>query len=177
MNVRAALKGQYLAALAMLRQAINECPEALWRGDGRPNDFWRVAYHALFFTHLYLHRRVEDFRPWAKHRDEAECLGPPHHSPHRPPTACEPFTRTEMTEYLQLCADLVAEAVETMDLDAVECGFPWYQIPKLDHQINNIRHLQHHTALLADRLRRTQGTDVHWVGFRCAAQPETAEPA
>ena len=31
--VRAALKTQYHAALAMLRQAIELCPDAIWRSD------------------------------------------------------------------------------------------------------------------------------------------------
>lgn len=165
MDVRAALKGQYRAALAMLSQAITDCPEAVWNGNGQPTDFWRVAYHALFFTHLYLHPTVEAFRPWAKHRGEAECLGPPHDAPHRPPKSCDAYSKTEMLEYLALCGSFVDTAVDQMDLDAAECGFPWYRIPKLDHQINNIRHLQHHTALLAGRLRQAQGTDVRWVGF------------
>ena len=60
---------------------------------------------------------------------------------------------------------MVDASVDTMDLDAETCGFPWYKIPKLDHQINNIRHVQHHAALLSGRLRRAEGIDVLWVGF------------
>ena len=56
-------------------------------------------------------------------------------------------------------ADTVA-AVDRLDLDAWECGFPWYRLPKLDHQINNIRHIQHHAALLAGRLRLAAGTGI-----------------
>jgi hypothetical protein len=52
-----------------------------------------------------------------------------------------------------------------MNVQARDCGFSWYQLPKLDHQINNIRHVQHHAAMLAGRLRLAQGTDVEWVGF------------
>ena len=45
-------------------------------------------------------------------------------------------------------------------------GFPWYRMPKLDHQMMNIRHLQHHTALLSGRLRQVGGIDGGWIGGR-----------
>ncbi len=53
-QTRDALKGQYHAGLRMLRQAIEVCPDDLWEGGDHPNQFWHVAYHGLFYTHLYL---------------------------------------------------------------------------------------------------------------------------
>jgi hypothetical protein len=164
MDVRAALKGQYHAALAMLRQAIDQCPDDLWTAGHHPVAFWRVAYHTLFYTHLYLQPDEEAFRPWAHHRDEYQFLGAPPWAPHREPKVAEPYTKAQMIEYWGLCDEMVGEAVDQLDLDAQECGFPWYRLPKLDHQINNIRHIQHHAALLAGRLRLAVGTDVPWVG-------------
>jgi hypothetical protein len=35
---------------------------------------------------------------------------------------------------------------------------------KLEHQLLNIRHLQHHTAQLADRLRQHAGAGIDWIG-------------
>jgi hypothetical protein len=66
--LRSAIKGQYHAALAMLRQAIERCPDDLWVSDAFPNRTWRMAYHTLYYTHLYLHPKFEDFRPWAHHQ-------------------------------------------------------------------------------------------------------------
>ena len=44
-------------------------------------------------------------------------------------------------------------------------GFWWYgKMPKLDHQVMNIRHTQHHAAQLGDRLKLATGTEVGWVG-------------
>jgi predicted kinase len=37
-----------------LKQAIEKCPDALWNDPADKNRFWHVAYHALFYTHLYL---------------------------------------------------------------------------------------------------------------------------
>ena len=70
MDVRAALKCQYHAALAMLKQVIEPCPDDLWAGEDYPISFWRVAYHTLFFTHLYLQPNEKAFRPWDHHRNE-----------------------------------------------------------------------------------------------------------
>jgi hypothetical protein len=160
MDVRAALKTQYHAALAMLRQAIEECPDDLWDCDDGTPRFWRVAYHALFFTHMYLQRNRKAFRAWEHHRDECQALG----SPRQPAEAMPPYTKAQVLDYWQLCDAMVDGDVDRMDLDAPECGFSWYNLPKLDHQINNIRHVQHHTALLAGRLRSARGIDVKWVG-------------
>ncbi len=165
MQVQAALKGQYHAALAMLRQAIERCPDDLWAGGENPVAFWRVTYHTLFFTHLYLQPNVDGFRPWAQHRDEHECLGVLPYPPHREAIIGEPYTKAQMLEYWQICNELVDTAVDGLDLEAAECGFPWYRLSKLEHHINNIRHVQHHAGLLAGRLRLARGTDVEWVGF------------
>jgi hypothetical protein len=164
MNVQAALKSQYHAALAMLKQAIEQCPEELWDGGGQPVAFWRVAYHTLFFTHLYLQPEEKAFRPWDQHREEYQFLGPLPWPPHRQPQIGEPYTRAQVLEYWRFCDEMVDAAVDQLDLAAPECGFWWYKLPKLDHQINNIRHIQHHAALLAGRLRLAAGIDVGWVG-------------
>jgi hypothetical protein len=37
-------------------------------------------------------------------------------------------------------------------------------VSKLEHQLVSIRHLQHHTAQLADRVRTRVGIGIDWVG-------------
>ncbi len=164
MDIRAALKSQYHAALVMLKQAIEQCPDDLWTGGAESVPFWRVAYHTLFYTHLYLERDEKSFRPWEHHRDEYQYLAALPWPPHRPPRIAEPYTKMQVLDYFRLCDAMVDAAVDRLDLDAPTCGFPWYRMPKLDHQINNIRHIQHHAALLAGRLRLAAGTDIPWVG-------------
>jgi hypothetical protein len=164
MNVQAALKSQYHAALAMLREAIVACPDELWAGSQYPIAFWHVAYHALFYAHLYLQPDEKAFHPWEHHRDEYQFLDALPWPPHRPPKIGEPYTKAQIMDYWRLCDEMVDAAVDRLDLAAPECGFPWYRLPKLDHQINNIRHIQHHAALLAGRVRLAAGKDVGWVG-------------
>ncbi len=69
----------------MLKQAIELCPDGLWTGGNYPVPFWRVAYHALFYTHLYLQPDEKAFRPWEHHRDQYQFLGAVPWPPHAPP--------------------------------------------------------------------------------------------
>jgi hypothetical protein len=43
-------------------------------------------------------------------------------------------------------------------------GFPWYKMGTLEHQLVNIRHIQHHAAMLSARLREGAGIGIDWVG-------------
>ena len=164
MDIKAALKGQYHAALAMLKQAIEECPDSLWTGGEHPSEFWQVAYHAVFYTHLYLMPDEKAFRPWAHSRDEYNFLEALPWPPHDPPKLGEPYTKEEVLEYWAECDAMIDPGVDRLDLDAAECGFPWYDMPKLDHQLMNVRHIEHHTGQLADRMRPAGGDGVGWVG-------------
>jgi hypothetical protein len=82
-TLRQTLKSQYHASLAMLRDAVERCPDELWQAPGHVSAFWQVAYH---------------------------------------------------------------------------------KVSKLEHQLINLRHAQHHTAHLAGRLRAATDQHVKWVG-------------
>jgi hypothetical protein len=159
--MKSALKSQYHAALETLRQCVEQCPPALWDCDsdaGAP--FWRVVYHTIFYTDLYLGLNYKVFEPWKRHRKGAENLG----GAKRKPVPCPAYTRKEILEYWRLCDRMVDQKVEAMDLAAEKCGFWWYRMGKLEHQIVNIRHIQHHAAILSQRLRAAGEKSIHWVG-------------
>jgi hypothetical protein len=158
-------KSQYHAAFSMLEQAIELCPDDLWIG-GDTNKFWHVAYHALFVTHMYLQQNEAAFRPWESHREDYQFLGPSPRDPNRRPKIGDPYTKAQVMEYLGICKAMIDPAVDTLDLEAPESGFWWYKMSKLEHQLVNLRHLQHHTGQLADRIRRHCGVGVAWVGGR-----------
>jgi hypothetical protein len=165
MNIQSALKSQYHAALKTLRFTIEKCPDSFWDdpADGAA-PFWRVVYHALFYTNFYLQQDQNSFTAWSKHREDANFLGDiPADRPH-PPKPCSPYTRAELLEYWRICDEAIDRGVDTLDLSAPQCGFPWYNMPTLEHQILNIRHTQHHAAALATRLRRGAGISIDWVG-------------
>lgn len=154
--IRKALKSQYLAAIQTLQKTIEDCPEGLWTDTQFNNPYWQVAYHALYYTHLYLEQDLEDFQAWEKHREGYEKFTGDR-------SDIRPYTRPELIEYCAFCREKAERDVETLDLDREDSGFYWYQMPKLEHQIVNIRHLQHHAAQLADRLRNSWGLGTPWV--------------
>jgi len=182
--LRSALKSQYHAALAMFRQAIERCPDELWAASrANANPFWRVAYHTLYYTHFYLQPSAAAFRPWALHQTRIQDLddypAPPDiedlcELPHRPPQTGEPYSKTQIMDYWTLCDRLVDVAIDAFDLQDPHCGFSWYKLSKLEHQLVSIRHIQHHTAQLGDRLRSETGDGVDWVGSRRGGETSKA---
>jgi hypothetical protein len=163
METRATILSQYHATLDMLEEAIRTCPDELWADKRFKNAFWHVAYHALFYTHLYLGDGLESFVPWSKGRQEYEILGdtlpwPPHDKPN----IGEPYTKEELLEYCAFCRQVVADKVPALDLEAAS-GFDWVAFGKLELQFYNIRHAQHHIGQLSERLRNGAGAGLHWI--------------
>jgi CheY-like chemotaxis protein len=168
-ELRRLLKSQYRAALAMLREGVERCPDALWDDPAHTNRTWQIAYHALFFARYYGGRDegFQDF--WEGHRRGTQnpdgIAGPP--DPGSPlPLLPEPYTKAEVLAAWAHCAAGVDAAVDALDLDAPQCGFPWYPIPKLEHQLVNLRHIQHHAGQISERLRREAGIGIPWAGAR-----------
>ena len=77
-----------------------------------------------------------------------------------------PYTKSEILTYWSICDQMIDDCVDALDLNSPECGFFWYKISKVEHQIVNIRHIQHHTAQLGDRLRKVADIGISWVGAR-----------
>jgi hypothetical protein len=168
--LRSALKSQYHATLAMLRAAIRQCPDDLWTSsDGHKNPFWRIAYHTLYYTHLYLQPNNRVFRPWEHNQPGIQGFEKPLGARRRP------YTKDEVLAYWAVCDAMVDHAVDTLDLTAPLSGFSWYKIPKLEHQLVNIRHVQYHEAQLADRLRAATGAGVGWADARRKRGRATAQ--
>jgi hypothetical protein len=149
MDAKQVIQSQYLAALSMLKEVVVKCTDALWDAPSNQDKFWRKAYHALFYTHLYLQSAEKDFVPWKKHRG---------------PDSEVPFTKEEVLEYLSFVEKQVVERVPVTDLEA-ESGFHWYPVHKLELQFINIRHIQQHTGELYERLGTRENIELGWSGF------------
>lgn len=179
MEIREALKEQYHAVFAMLEECIETCPNDLWTTPNPMVDdgdrtiyrsFWRISFHAIFFTHLYIGQRVEDFQPppddleVRKRSDFAQIWGPP--------WEVEPYELREETEapskegilaYLRYVDGLVDPIFDRLDLNSSESGIPWYEnFPKLNHEILTLRHLQGHAGQLSELLF-ARGLSTDWV--------------
>jgi hypothetical protein len=153
MDATSVIQSQYLAALAMLEQAVQKCPASVWDDAQDKNRFWLFAFHTLFFTHLYLQPTEEEFVRWHKHREEVD----------NEPFVGEPYTPAEILEYIDFCRDQVAQQLPKLDYTAPS-GFSWLPFNKLELQFYNIRHIQHHTGELYERLGTRAGVELRWVG-------------
>ncbi len=147
------LISQYHAALEMLKQTIQHCPETHWHSRDAQTPFGQVAYHALFYTHLYLQDSQQTFTPWVGHRAE--------YLPSEPPSPALP-DKTTVLEYLAFCEQEVMDKVAGTDLGTTS-GFHWLPFNKLELQLYSIRHIQQHVGELMERLGPAAQA-IDWIG-------------
>lgn len=172
--LRTMLKSQYHATLAMLRQAIDLCPQEIWSDNEHVNSVWQIAYHTLFFTHLYMQPSESAFRPWQHHQSEAQYpdgIPGPSDPNSSLPLLPNPYTKDQVLAYWRVCDQMVDEVIDTLDVLSPESGFSRYKVSKLEHQIINIRHIQHGAAQIADRVRSAADVGVDWVKARLGKEP------
>jgi hypothetical protein len=150
MNIQSVIQSQYLSALAMLKQAIVKCPEVMWDDPQDKDSFWFKAYHALYYTHLYLQATRKDFVRWRGHGK---------------PVSTRPLTKEEVLEYLAFVEQEVIRRVPITDLEA-ESGFRDIRVDKLELQFVNIRHIQQHTGELYERLGSRKDVKLDWAERR-----------
>jgi hypothetical protein len=156
MELRQALKEQYRAGLAMLAECVEKCPEGMWIEGEHPRTFWSIAFHAAFFTHLYLGQSETAFQPWPGCREGSDY--------DELPEGAEIYQRSEILDYLRFIDALVGPTVDQLDLASEETGFSWYpDMGKLSHEMMSLRHLQGHIGQLSELLM-AQGIDTDWVG-------------
>jgi len=163
MNLSRAISSQFLASLEMLKQTIVGCPEFIWNDPDDKTKFWHIAYHALFYTHLYLQDSEQTFTPWSKHRNEYQFIGQVPWPPHAPPHIGEPYDKESVLEYLAFCQQQVEARVPRLNLAAAS-GFEWLPFGKLELQFYTIRHIQQHTCELMERLGERAKLEFKWVG-------------
>lgn len=165
MDVRTALKEQYHGGLAMLGQCIDRCPDHLWTAGEHPRMYWRIAYHAIYFTHLYLGQDEDSFQPWPERKDEFPGMWqkPWDLEPYELPEEAALYSQQELRKYIQFLDQLIDPTVDALDLDTGDSGFRWYKnISKLSHQLMNVRHVQGHVGQLSELLM-AHGIDIDWV--------------
>ena len=136
MDIKQILQSQYLAALAMLKQAIVKCPPEAWDNPQDKDKFWFVAYHTLRFAHQYLKARDKGFPRWEQRQ-------------HSQPGS--PFSKEEILEKFAMVERDVTEQIAFMNLNE-KTGATGHLANKLELQIYNIRHIQQHTGELYERL-------------------------
>jgi uncharacterized damage-inducible protein DinB len=154
---RAAIRRQFHAAIDMLGNAMEACPDSVWTGEGR-HAFWYLAFHTLFFLDLYLSPVGEaEFHP-----------PPPFGLTELEPEAVPPeraYRKEELVGYLDHCRGKLDAwmAGMTEAWVASPCPFPDRDMSNGELLLYNMRHVQHHAAQLNMRLRQTIDSAPDWV--------------
>ncbi len=155
---------QFGAAMDMFGNAVAACPETLWQvrlwdDDELPgaSEFWYIVYHTLFWLDLYLTGTVEGFAPPAPFTlDE---LDPAGLLPDRV------YTREELQAYLEHDRRKCRATIEALTDEQADrrCHFPWGEISFAGLLLDNMRHVQEHTAQLNLILGQKTGWSPRWV--------------
>ncbi len=162
-TIKTTLKSQYCATFQMLRQSIELCTDDLWFDDSHINQTWWIAYHAIFYTHMYAQINDYTFKRLKNHPKPEQFRGTIPWPPRSKPDA--PYSRADILDYINFCEANISDWIDLLDLTDPKCGFWWYKgMGKLEHQFNNLRHIQHHVGQLADRVRNVVDEGGEWIG-------------
>jgi hypothetical protein len=185
MELQQALKEQVHAGLAMLAECVEKCPEDLWLAGEHPRPFWRIVWHAAYFTHNYVAPNEQAFNDsvaaWPLAVRTALGVSDTQQAikvePYELPEGVTPLTRHEVLDYLAYIRSLIDTTVDSLDLDRQETGFSWYpNMTKLSHELMNLRHLQGHVGQLSELLM-ARGIDIDWIARSGERAPQLDERA
>lgn len=154
---------QFGASIDMLMNAIEVCPESLYKTKKR---FFYTAYHVAIFLDYYLTVPPKDFEarlPFTiieKMEIPEEALDDVLPDEHYP--------KEQLLEYLKSCR----EKCHSVIMGIEENGNPRFiedvEVGKMDYSLieillYNLRHVQHHTAQLNTILRNEGHEPPKWV--------------
>jgi DinB family protein len=156
------VSSQISAALKMLRSAIEACPEDLWNRKSDANPFWVLAYHTLYFAHLYLSPSEEAFAPWDRKVRGHSGYGKSDLGDWTQLTPDDVYAKLDVLAYCDFIESRVSGLVAATPFDAPS-GFRWLKFSKAEAHLYNLRHIQHHAGQLIERLRQVAGHGSKWV--------------
>ncbi|MFC2082539.1 DinB family protein [Candidatus Bipolaricaulota bacterium] len=156
------IASQIRAALRMLRRSIEACPDTLWNREADHNPFWALAYHTLFFAHLYLSASEDAFQPYKRQVNGHLGYGKADLGDWVDLTPADVFTKADVLAYCGHIDDRTEDLVQSTPLDAPS-GFHWLKFSRGEAHLYNLRHIQHHVGQLNERLRQEEGIGFGWV--------------
>jgi hypothetical protein len=157
-NLKNSLWQQFSAAIDMLEEAINLCPDELWIAslwddpeDPRFGHFWYITYHSLSWLDLFLTGSREGFEPPAPFIRGA--------------LPEKPYPKDAVHNYLSHCRQKCQSVINGLtDEKAQEiCSFEWMDLSFLELQLYNMRHVQEHSSQLRYFLGRNNISTNDWV--------------
>jgi hypothetical protein len=155
-TIPALIGQQFGAALEMLENAVNACPEDQW---DRHSKFWYLAYHTTFWTDYYLSDTPmeNDYRPpqpfTLSEFQDGEL----------PPKI---YTKAEVLAFLdhgrkRLQRQLTDNTADDLLQKRFTSEYKSFSLFEL--LLYSMRHVQHHTAQLNLLIRQGGNTPPDWV--------------
>ncbi len=152
---------EYQASLKMLVNTMDKCPDDLWENSKYENVYWRIVYHTLFYTAFYLSVGPDEFVPWDKHQPNYHVLGTVTHDG-QPLTVSTSYSKADLLDYAASILNGLQNAIDNTDLTGAT-GFDWLALTRFGLHLYNIRHIQHHTGQLTERLHQVGIRGINWV--------------
>jgi hypothetical protein len=153
--LKAGLWHQYGAAIDMLDDTITLCPDELWTArvwedteDARYGHYWFIAYHTLAWLDKYLTGTSEGFG-----------LPAPFLAGRLPET---PYTKEEVQGYLKDCRERCQATIAALTDERAHQMTEW-DLPYLELQLYNMRHVQEHASQLNYVLGEHGVQGLDWV--------------
>ena len=155
-SLKQALHQQYGAAIDMLENAVQACPEWLWDNNSKGPAFWQVVYHTTYYLDLYFSEFEEVLSTSPKHDGAAHRL---EFIPERT------RSKDELLGLLSKARLKCFSVVDIIDPTYLEGSTPfeWQSFNRANLVLDNLRHVQHHVGQLVMLLRREVNVDLEWV--------------
>lgn len=157
------LASQYSASFGMLRTAIEKVPNHHWNNEKDNNPNWQIAYHVVWGAKFYLGANPESYVPFENAIEGAESLGGNQDWENADEgITVEGFhSKAELLAFIDEIENNLQQSIEDLPLDQ-DSGFEWYPYSRLELHMNSIRHIQHHTAQIIERLKAEGITGFPW---------------
>jgi len=160
-----ALKNQYSAALDMLSNCIRNYRDDVWYDKSFTNPTWQLAYHAIYYANIYCSPTEEEIVRWEKTIDNYQIIGKTPWPPHENIKLEKEYSRQDMLEFIEFVKGTIQKYLFNMKPDR-KCWPEWYNLNQFEFQINNLRHIQHHTAQLIERHEKIEEMSNEWLRTR-----------
>ena len=168
------LLSQHHAGLKTLAKCIELCPESAWQEKVANLPISTAVFHTLFWTDMYLELNTDNFQEQEYHLQNAAMFGD--YEELKFELQQQTYQLSDIESYLQFCRTKAERVIlaETDDSLAAKSGFYWLDCSRAEVHVYSTRHIEHHAAQIALRLRINHSVEVPWVkrGWR---EPESAQ--
>ena len=155
------LANQYENAFTMLKGVIEETTDDTWSyTDDVKEAAWHIAYHVVYYANIYCSPSEEAVKRWKRQSNDCHFLGATPWPPHERFVPKETYSKADIVEFIDFVLGAIPEYLEGLEPEK-PCWPHWYKQNQFEFHLNNLRHIQHHTAQL---IERNGGTSVGWPG-------------